>query len=69
MKHFLRAWITGSSNQKMSNIVDHAKSDQHKAAMARFKVDQARSQNNPITSYSTIAQCLSTLDEQNKAKL
>ena len=34
MKHFSRAWITGSSNQKTSNIVDHAKSDQHKATMA-----------------------------------
>ena len=25
MKHFLRAWITGSSNQNTSNIVDHTK--------------------------------------------
>ena len=47
MKHFSRAWITGLSNQKTSNIVDHAKSDQHKAAMARFKADQAQSQNKP----------------------
>ena len=69
MKHFSRAWITGLSNQKTSNIVDHTKSDQHKAAMARFKVDQARSQNKPITSYSKFARCLSTLDKQNKVKL
>ena len=69
MKHFSHAWITGSSNQKTSNIVDHTNSDQHKAAMARFKADQAQSQNKPIISYSTVAQCLSTLDEHNKAKL
>ena len=57
MKHFSCAWITGSSNQKISNIVDHANSDQ---AMAQFKADQAQSQNKPLTSYSTIAQCLSS---------
>ena len=49
--------------------MDHAKSDQYKAAMAQFKADQAWSQHKPITSYSTIARCLSTLDEQTKAKL
>ena len=32
-KNFSRAWIEGSSNHKTSNILDHAKSDQHKAAM------------------------------------
>ena len=72
MKHFSCAWITGSGNQKTRNgsrIVDHAKSNQHKAAIAQFKADQAQSQNKPITSYSTIAHCLSTLDEQTKARL
>ena len=34
MKNFSRAWITGSSNHKNSNIVDHATSEQHRAAMA-----------------------------------
>lgn len=33
-KNFSRAWIDGSSNHKTSNIKDHAKSEQHKAAMS-----------------------------------
>ena len=32
------------SNQKTSNIVNHAWGDQHKATMAQFKADQAQSQ-------------------------
>jgi len=36
LKNFSRAWIEGSTNHKTSNIVDHATSEQHKAAMARL---------------------------------
>ena len=41
MKYFLHAWVTRSSNQKPSNVVDHANRDQHKAAMVQFKAHQA----------------------------
>ena len=39
MKNFSKAWISGSSNQKTSNIVDHATSEQHRAAMIRVRAD------------------------------
>jgi len=33
MKNFSKDWITGSSNQKTSNIIDHDTSEQHHVAM------------------------------------
>ena len=57
-KNFSRAWINGSSNHKTSNITDHVNSDPHKAAMMYFRKDQAKSRNEPITSYSPIARSL-----------
>ena len=57
-KSFSRVWIDGSSNHKTSNVTDHAKSEPHKAAMMCFKRDQAKNRNEPITSYSPIAQSL-----------
>ena len=57
-RNFSRTWIDGSSNHKTSNIVDHAKSDPHKAAMGYFRRGQAKSRNEPITSYSPIASSL-----------
>ena len=35
MKNFSKAWIAGSSNHKTSNVIDHATSEQHRAATAR----------------------------------
>ena len=64
VKHFSAAWITGSANQKTSNITDHAKSEQHKLAMSRLRIDQARAGNESITSYSTTARCLFAIDRQ-----
>ena len=63
MKNFSKAWITGSSNQKTSNIVDHATSEQHRAAMVRVRTDAARASNQPLTSYSPIARSLLVMDE------
>ena len=39
MRNFSSAWVNGSANQRNSNIVDHAKSEQHAAAMARMRAD------------------------------
>ena len=33
LKNFSRVWITGSTNQKVSNVVDHATSEVHKASI------------------------------------
>lgn len=63
-KNFSKAWIDGSSNHKTSNITDHAATDQHKSAMMLLRKDQAKSRNEPITTYSPIARSLfsSTMD-------
>ena len=36
---FSRLWIYGSLNNRVSNVLDHATSIQHKAAMVRFNKD------------------------------
>jgi hypothetical protein len=63
MKNFSKAWITGSSNQKTSNIVDHTMSEQHRAAMVQVRPDVARASNQLLTTYSPIARSLTVMDE------
>ena len=71
MKNFSRAWIDGSTNQKATNIMDHASSEQHKAVMALLRREQAKNASEPVTSYSTIARCLHnpTLDVATRERL
>ncbi len=59
LKNFPRARVEGSSNHNMSNIVDHATSHQHKAAVLRLRSDQAKGRNDP---YSPIARNLLSMD-------
>jgi len=70
-KNFSRAWITGSTNHKTSNVTDHASSEQHKAAMALLRREQAKNASKPVTSYSTIACCLHNppMDPASKERL
>ena len=63
MKNFSRAWITGSSNQKTSNIVNHATSEQHRASMTRVRAEAAKASNQPLTTYSPIAHSLLVMDK------
>ena len=51
MKNFSRSWIVGSTNQRISNITDHANTEQHKAAMTRYRIEQSKSACVPITQY------------------
>ena len=55
-------WIEGSSNHRTSNIVDHAKSSQHKAAMECLKFDQAKERNQPLAAVAPIVDSLLKLD-------
>ena len=59
-KNFSRAWIDGSDNHKTSNILGHSTNERHKSAMMPLRKDQARSKNDPITSYSPVARSLSS---------
>ena len=63
LENFSRAWITHSSNHKTSNILDHVSSDQHRAAVMRWRAATAKATNQPITTYSPIASSLLTMDE------
>ena len=69
MKNFQAAWTPGSANQRTSNVLDHAASNQHKAAMTRRYADQAKADNQPITSYAPIARGLLTLEDSVKATM
>ena len=69
MKNFSRAWIEGSTNQKTSNVVDHAKSEQHVTAMARMYADSAKASKLPLARYAPIAKCFSKMDAVTKERL
>ena len=69
LKNLSDAWISGSNNHRTSNIVDHAKSEQHKASMMRLRADQAKSKQLSITSYSPIARCLLRMDQTSKERM
>ena len=61
-KNFSAAWITGSTNQKLSNVLNHACSNQHKLSMSLLRVEQAKGTNRPVTTYPSIAQSLLSMD-------
>ena len=69
MKNYSRAWVTGSENQRTSNVLDHVASDQHKAAMSRLRTAQARASNEPVTSYAPIARSLLILNEPERGRM
>ena len=70
VKNFSTAWIAGSANQKLSNVTDHAKSDQHiKLSMSLMSADQAKARNKPITSYAPIARSLLVMDKTLEEKM
>ncbi len=69
MKNYSEAWIAGSQNQRVSNVVDHGNSEQHKVAMCRYRQAQAKSSSQPVTSYAPIAKSLLNLGDTDKARL
>ena len=69
MRNYSAAWVNGSANHKTSNIVDHAKSEQHSAAMAHLRKTQAHASNQPLSTYSPIALCFSTIDAGQMTKM
>ena len=66
-KNFSAAWITGST--KLSNVLDHARSDQHKLSMSLLRVEQAKATNAPVTAYAPIAQSLLSMDRSLQERL
>ena len=68
MRNFSTAWLTGSTNHRTSNVLDHAKSEQHVASMARMQEECAKAQDMP-TSYAPIAHSLTVLDDREKERV
>ena len=60
MRNYSQTWISGSTNQKTSNILDHARSDQQSSSMAFMRRAQARANNEPIEKYAPMALSLIT---------
>ena len=65
MKNYSNSWIKGSINHKTSNVIDHAKSDQHKAAMIHVR----KVSNQPLKTYSPIARSLLTINETTQKRM
>ena len=63
LKNFRRDWIEGSINKRTSNLMDHATSDVHKAAMAKQKVKCSRATGESADTLSMIG-CLSSLMDE-----
>jgi hypothetical protein len=61
--------MVGSTNLKCSNVVDHAKSEVHKAAMSRQKSDSARASGKSVMLSTPIARCLAPFDDETQARL
>jgi len=66
LKSFSRAWIVGSTNHKVSNVIDHATSEVHKVAMTRMRADAMKASGESPALLSMIGRCLSTLDTARK---
>ncbi len=70
-KNFSAVWIKGSTNQKLSNVLDHAKSDQHKRSMSVMRIQQAKATKAPLIEYAPIARSLLSgpMDQATKEKM
>ncbi len=68
-RNFNEKWITGAESIRISNVIDHAKSDQHKHAMMLLRRDQARSLGLDAAHYAPIARALTSLSKDEREKL
>jgi len=70
LRNYSPVWITVWF-QKLEgcNLIDHASSDQHKAAMRCLAVDTAKAENQPIATYAPIARSFLRLQESVRAKM
>ena len=69
LKNLNTAWITGSTNQKVSSILDNEGSGVHKAALARKRAEAARAHGELVMQSSPIGCALSTLDLPTRARV
>ena len=68
-KNFSDKWVNGADSVRTTNVLDHAKSDQHVHAMNLLRREQARAQGASVATYAPIAQSLNSLSEDERRKL
>jgi len=68
-RNFSAAWISGSSNKKLNNVIDHANSEAHKTAMSKLHSEQVRQSGSSVVLISRIGQSLLNLDETTKQRM
>ena len=69
LKNFSKVWITRSANQKLSNVLDHASSNVHKATMARLRADSVRARGRSAVLASAIGHRLSIMDSETRRRM
>ena len=68
-KNFSDKWIVGANSVRISNVCDHAQSDQHGHAMLLMRKQQSKAAGLPPQSYAPIAQALNKLMDNEREKL
>ena len=68
-RNFSNKWIEGVDSVRTTNLIDHAKSEQHIHAMNLLRKEEAQSTGVDITTYMPIVQSLSSISEQECQKL
>ena len=69
MKNFSMDWINGSTNQRTSNVTDHATSEQHLTAMTCTKIQTAKASHQCQASYSPLPRCFLKMDAATKSRM
>ena len=68
-KNFSDKWVSGADSVRTTNVLDHAKSDQHVHAMNLLRREQALAQGASVATYAPIARSLNSLPEDERRKL
>lgn len=68
-KNFSDKWISGADSVRTTNVLDHAKSDQHVHAMNLLRRKQAQARSVSVATYAPIVQSLNTMSEDERRKL
>ena len=63
-KNFSGKWIDGADSVRTTNLIDHAKSDQHVHAMKLQNMDEAQRKGTDTTVFMPIVQSLNILSEE-----
>ena len=69
IRNFFATWVTGTTNHRASNIVDHAKSEQQAASVAYIRSNHTKAQGKPVEMYTLIVRLLLLLDDCDKQKI